>query len=64
MVDIAQLVEHLIVVQKVACSSHVIHPTEAPRRKPRGFLVSIGRFRGPYAPEGYFGVSLSRAEVS
>ena len=26
MVDIAQSVEHLIVVQEVACSSHVIHP--------------------------------------
>ena len=26
MVAIAQLVEHLIVVQKVACSSHVSHP--------------------------------------
>lgn len=30
MVDIAQLVEHLIVVQKVARSSRVIHPTENP----------------------------------
>ena len=30
MVDIAELVEHLIVVQKVARSSRVIHPTENP----------------------------------
>ena len=30
MVDIAQLVEHLIVVLKVARSSRVIHPTENP----------------------------------
>ena len=34
MVDIAQLVEHLIVVQKVARSSRVIHPIKAsPRRR-------------------------------
>ena len=39
MVDIAQLVEHLIVVQKVARSSRVIHPTKAlPMRK--GFFIS------------------------
>lgn len=30
MVDIAQSVEHLIVVQKVARSSRVIHPTRKP----------------------------------
>ena len=40
MVAIAQLVEHLIVVQKVACSSHVSHPTKTPRN-PRGLF----RFR-------------------
>ena len=39
MVDIAQLVEHLIVVQKVARSSRVIHPTKTlPMRK--GFFIS------------------------
>mgnify|MGYP006927661306 CR=1 FL=1 len=31
MVDIAQLVEHLIVVQKVARSSRVSHPGQTPR---------------------------------
>ena len=34
MVDIAQLVEHLIVVQKVARSSRVIHPINP---DPNGF---------------------------
>ena len=45
MVDIAQSVEHLIVVQEVACSSHVIHPGRGkPERKFRlfAFLPNIG----------------------
>lgn len=38
MVAIAQLVEHLIVVQKVARSSRVSHPGK-PRKTFRGFFV-------------------------
>lgn len=41
MVDIAQQVEHLIVVQKVARSNRVIHPSRNPysRKACRGFLM-------------------------
>lgn len=39
MVDIAQPVEQLIVVQQVARSSRVIHPTSTPRQA--GFLFSV-----------------------
>ena len=37
MVGIAQSVEHLIVVQKVACSNHVAHP----------ILPKVGKKKGP-----------------
>lgn len=41
MVDIAQQVEHLIVVQKVARSNRVIHPIRNPygHKACRGFLM-------------------------
>ena len=42
MVDIAQLVEHLIVVQKVARSSRVIHPTKASLRGRLFSFLPIG----------------------
>lgn len=44
MVAIAQLVEHLIVVQKVARSSRVSHPTEDPHSR-RVFLFLSARPR-------------------
>lgn len=43
MVDIAQSVEHLIVVQEVACSSHVIHPG----KKEAGTKVPAFSHSGP-----------------
>lgn len=39
MVAIAQLVEHLIVVQKVARSSRVSHPDETSEEIPRFFAI-------------------------
>lgn len=39
MVDIAQSVEQLIVVQQVARSSRVIHPSKAPLR--RGLCLAL-----------------------
>ena len=49
MVDIAQQVEHLIVVQKVARSNRVIHPSRNPysRKVCRGFLIALPQ---PYSP--------------
>lgn len=41
MVDIAQLVEHLIVVQEVACSSHVVHPFGEPGPSGSGFFIAF-----------------------
>lgn len=46
MVAIAQLVEHLIVVQKVARSSRVSHPGETSEEIPRFFAIRGGRTRG------------------
>lgn len=44
MVGIAQSVEHLIVVQKVACSNHVAHPIFYPKAGKRKALPSGGPF--------------------
>ena len=47
MVDIAQLVEHLIVVQEVACSSHVVHPFGEPGPSgPGSFIAFPGGMQG------------------
>ena len=46
MVAIAQLVEHLIVVQKVARSGRVSHPGETSEEIPRFFAIRGGRTRG------------------
>ena len=47
MVGIAQLVEHLVVVQGAAGSSPVTHPKENPQSEDWGLLVS----RSLLAPE-------------
>lgn len=58
MVDIAQPVEHLIVVQKVARSSRVIHPIDPglargfvflPDLRPRSDSASLRRVVAPFA---------------
>lgn len=58
MVGIAQSVEHLIVVQKVACSNHVAHPIFCPetgkKKDPperRAFSYALSRIK-PGAREG------------
>lgn len=52
MVGVAQLEEHLVVVQDVAGSSPVTHPTGRPRSPSDGSVAVLGFRLGPDAQLG------------